>query len=258
MTKTPASDLSIPQRWLHQPINILLIGAGGNGSEVFDGLVKINDALKALQHPGLSVAVIDPDVVSSSNVVRQRFYSHEIGTNKAFSLVHRVNVLHGLGWRGLGRPFTSEDSKLLQWSDIVITAVDTYSARQAMLECRENLDTRNFDRIWIDMGVNKNYGQVVIGNLFQDSLGDPFPNALAYYPHIATEQDTDQEPSCSATESLSRQDLFVNASAALCVATHLWDALRKGKWKFNGGVINLLEQSISPMPFIQTVSTTPS
>ena len=57
-----------------RPINILVVGCGGNGSAIAAGLPYLHQALLAFGHPGgLNVTLIDPDTVSETNCVRQPF-----------------------------------------------------------------------------------------------------------------------------------------------------------------------------------------
>ena len=75
---------------------ILLIGSGGNGSAVLFGLPYLHHALVAWgRDAGLSVTVMDGDLVSPTNCVRQPFGAADIGQNKATILVNRVNLFHG-------------------------------------------------------------------------------------------------------------------------------------------------------------------
>jgi sulfur-carrier protein adenylyltransferase/sulfurtransferase len=55
-------------------IRVVVIGCGGNGSVMVMGLPYIHQALLLAGHPGgLHVTLIDGDVVSPSNCVRQPF-----------------------------------------------------------------------------------------------------------------------------------------------------------------------------------------
>lgn len=67
----PLPDLFLRQ---DRPLTVTLVGCGGNGSEFLDGLIKIHQGLIALGAVGLDVTAFDDDVVSSSNIVRQRFW----------------------------------------------------------------------------------------------------------------------------------------------------------------------------------------
>jgi len=65
------------------PLRVLLVGAGGSGSAVLLQLPFLEQALRAWGQPGLAVTVMDPDVVSEVNVVRQPFSRVDIGSNNA-------------------------------------------------------------------------------------------------------------------------------------------------------------------------------
>ncbi|MDF9779158.1 ThiF family adenylyltransferase [Pseudomonas baetica] len=82
-----------PERWLDQAINVVVLGAGGNGSEVVDCLATFHFTLLKLGHPrGLNVTVIDDAVVRESNLVRQRFWPCDIDQYKSICLVNRYNL----------------------------------------------------------------------------------------------------------------------------------------------------------------------
>lgn len=61
----------------HHPVSVIVIGAGGTGSQVITSLARMDRALQALGHPGLYVTVYDPDAVSESNIGRQLFPSRK-------------------------------------------------------------------------------------------------------------------------------------------------------------------------------------
>lgn len=240
---------SMPPRFFENDvISVLLIGAGGNGSECFDGLIKIHLALQAFGHPGLHLTVFDNDVVAGHNIVRQRYWPQEIGLNKAVALVHRTNMLLGTNWDAYPILFDKSSAHILRKAIVVVTAVDRLSSRQSLLQARIP-----GDRLWIDLGVDGRQGQFVIGDLMSDSLSDALPNCVAYYPEIATGIDAHAAPSCSAAESLSRQDLFVNSACAQFAMELLWHGLRKGYLPYSGGIIDLESGHKTPMPFLPRV-----
>ena len=53
------------------PVTVNLIGAGGTGSQVLTCLARLDVTLRALGHPGLSVTLYDPDIVSGTNIGRR-------------------------------------------------------------------------------------------------------------------------------------------------------------------------------------------
>jgi len=59
---------------LRRPVRVLVIGCGGNGSAIAAGLPYLHQALLVQGHPGgLDVTLMDGDVISSTNCVRQPF-----------------------------------------------------------------------------------------------------------------------------------------------------------------------------------------
>ena len=78
-----------PSALLTKRIRVVVVGAGGTGSEMLDGLVKLNYAIIQLGHPGgLHVTLFDDDVVSRTNVARQRFFQGDEGESKALLTIH--------------------------------------------------------------------------------------------------------------------------------------------------------------------------
>ena len=244
-----------------RPLNILMIGAGGNGSELFDGLVKLHSALTTLGGKGLSVTVMDDDFVSPSNLVRQRFWPHEVGCNKAIALVQRSNLMMGTNWTALPFRFTSDTEVR---ADLVITAVDNLEARRNAISRFSPKPTirGNYaaqfqsvgDTFWLDLGVNKDQGQVVFGRFGDNSIAAEWPCALAHFPEMADRED-DDKPSCSAAESLARQDLMVNQMVSVQAINMLWKLMRENKLAFNGVVVDLscgFTQGISFLPLSDT------
>jgi len=229
-----------------RPLRVLLIGAGGNGSECFDGLLRLHCALTALGGKGLAVSVMDDDEVSPSNIVRQRFWTHEIGTNKAVALTHRANTMFGTNWRGLPIRL-GPDATFSTRPDLVITAVDSLESRRTA----NTLFRKHNDIFWLDMGCDKDKAQVVFGRFGDNKLTDEWPCTVAHFPDLLTRVDDENTPSCSAAESLARQDLMINGAVANAAVNMLWKLMREGELAFNGVTIDLstgLNQSIKFLP----------
>jgi PRTRC genetic system ThiF family protein len=224
------------------PLSVLLIGAGGNGSELYDGLVRLHQAMIALGGTGLAVTVIDDDEVSPSNIVRQRFWPHEIGTNKAVALVQRTNCMIGTNWSALPIRYTGQN---LGSVDLVITAVDNREVRKQVVATAST----HSRTLWLDLGCEGDCGQVVLGRLADRQLDDPWPNAVAHFPDLMSGQDNNR-PSCSAADSLSRQDLMINATVAGAAVNLLWKTLRTGTAPYNGVMIDLSEGRQQAIPFM--------
>lgn len=241
---------SIPNGMLNgmRPINLLLIGAGGNGSEFFDNAVRLHSGIKALGGEGLHVTVIDDDEVSESNIVRQRFWPHETGMTKAVALVNRANLLMGLDWKAkvtrITEPFNTTNF------DLIVTAVDNIAARKVISKSSFG------NAFWLDMGCDKDKAQAVLGVHGHNKLSDPFPTVLAHYPNML-EKEIENTPSCSAAESISRQDIMINQTIASAAANLLWRTVRTGQMPYNGVVVDLAQGLTQAIPFLPQASERP-
>ena len=94
---------AIPAHLLQRrTIRVVVIGCGGNGSVMATGLPYIHQALLLAGHPGgLDVTLIDGDIVSPTNCVRQPFSQSEIGLSKSVVLASRINLFWGLQWKAI-------------------------------------------------------------------------------------------------------------------------------------------------------------
>ncbi len=226
------TEYKSPQSWRSSAIKVVVIGAGGNGSEVVDTLATFHHALISLGHPaGLEVTVIDDALVRESNLVRQRFWPCDLGQYKSVALVNRYNMMLGLRWEALPERFTGTSSAL-QRAHVVISAVDTASARRAIAASESYVGG-----MWLDLGNAHRHGQVVFGAM--DSQKHPqFPNAVDIYPEILTMDDS-LEKSCSAAESIASQDCLINRAVTTAGMSILWEVLRYGKTDKNVVSVNL-------------------
>jgi len=87
---------------LRRRVRVLVVGCGGTGSAVVGGLPFLHQALIAWGHPeGLHVTVMDGDVISPTNCVRQPFSRCEVGNLKSVVLVNRLNLFWNLGWEAV-------------------------------------------------------------------------------------------------------------------------------------------------------------
>ncbi|MGP1715742.1 MAG: PRTRC system ThiF family protein [Methylophilus sp.] len=212
-----------PNAWLKEPLKIHLVGAGGNGSHMLDGLVTLNFALKKLGHAGLHVTVYDGDEVSEANIARSQFYSHDVGHNKAILLVNRINNFHNLDWDAVPTNFSHTTRFYLKNSNLVISCVDSVKSRREIHDVLAYLH-RNGDKdnYWLDMGNAENYGQVIFGQFRPPKEREPsdslrLKTVTDLYPDMLDESkdpvDVDT-PSCSVMESLHKQGLFINKLVA--------------------------------------------
>ncbi len=117
---------NMPGNFLTSRINMLLVGAGGNGSQMLTGLARLNAGVRALGHPGLNVTVCDPDHVTEANVGRQLFSPADVGLPKAEVLVYRLNTFFGLDWEAQVQRLDQCRGSF----SFVIGCVDTAAARR--------------------------------------------------------------------------------------------------------------------------------
>src|SRR2546428_6924827 len=82
---------------LQRAVRVLVIGCGGSGSAIASGLPYLHQAMLITDHPGgLHVTIMDGDIISPANCVRQPFSSAEIGLAKTIAMVSRLHLFLGL------------------------------------------------------------------------------------------------------------------------------------------------------------------
>src|SRR5690242_20494732 len=114
---------------LRRAIRVLVIGCGGSGSAIASGLPYLHQAMLVAGHPGgLHVTIMDGDIISPTNCVRQPFSTTEIGLPKAVVMVSRLNLFWGLNWTAAAEHLTSE--REISNADIVVGCVDARADRQ--------------------------------------------------------------------------------------------------------------------------------
>jgi len=236
---------------LTKPVEVLLVGAGGTGSQMMVKLVNLHKAMIALGHPhGLRVSVVDPDVVSHANIGRQNFYPGDVGSFKADVLVTRANMaLENVVWESnIGKLDTRSS---LHDFDVVIGAVDNRAARLGILRGLEG--TRSGIRYWLDMGNKKSDGQVILGEVSsRTKVGEDklrLPHVAELYPEMIdpAQEDKDDTPSCSLAEALEKQSLFINPTIADFAGNILWQLFTKGSIESHGVFVNLEGMMVMPM-----------
>jgi len=232
--------------WVH------LIGVGGTGSHVLTNLAMINHALIRIERQPIMVKAFDYDVVTDSNIGRQGFSPADIGENKAKVMVERVNRYYGFQWdyspSSYGQSVSQYDS---DGPDIVISCVDSVKARLGICE---TIEARSVAYYWMDIGNEARKAQIILGAARrnrEDVKGHRtyLPNFFEEYPGIEDEKE-DLTPSCSAMESLTRQDLFINKIIAGYATHMLWQLLKDYIIDYRGMYINLETMAINNIPIL--------
>ena len=239
---------TIPAHLLQRrAIRVVVIGCGGNGSVMAMGLPYIHQALLLAGHPGgIDVTLIDGDIVSPSNCVRQPFSQSEIGLSKSVVLASRVNLFWGLKWKAI-REHVAKSHKVEE-ADIVISCVDTRSARADISSLVGGNATVTY---WLDLGNGADGGQFVLGqpwNRRNPRRADRLRTASELFPEITdTMLGEDEASSCSALEALERQEPFVNQTLASHSLALMAQLFRKGELVVHGAFINAIHQRAIPL-----------
>ncbi|MFZ2995182.1 PRTRC system ThiF family protein [Sphingobium sp.] len=228
----------LPADFDNRAIRVLLVGCGGNGAQMLMGLASLDTALRAISTRSLDVTVVDDDIVTEANLGRQPFYRCDIGNSKARTLTERINLAHGLAWKAVhGR---APDAIGIEGTDILITCVDTASARRALGVALHN--GNRAPTYWMDLGNRASDGQYLIGcpDRSTDKRSGRLPTVLETFPELADEAVAeDDAPSCSVAEALERQSLFINRVLASHALALLFDLLGRGSIGHAGAFINL-------------------
>jgi PRTRC genetic system ThiF family protein len=246
----------------YNPVTVNLIGAGGTGGQLLTALARMNHALIALGHAGLFVRVFDNDTVDTANLGRQLFTTAELGQYKSVALINRINRFFGTNWKA---ETTRYDKASLRDRDlasaaITVSCVDTVNARYEIAEILKHLSNtyggRNRVQYWMDFGNSRSSGQVILSTLEKIKQ----PASELYRPVeqlplvtdefkdlLAMSEQTDNTPSCSLAEALTKQDLFINSALANCGASLLWQMFREGILFNRGFFLNLQDFRTQPL-----------
>jgi len=249
------------------PVTVTLIGAGGTGSQLLTCLARMNHAMLALDYPGLIVTVYDDDNVSEANLGRQLFAECEIGFNKGVALINRINRFFGTNWKAVPQRFGDDTAVQSAGAvtNLYISCVDTAKARFEIAAILKGLarERRNYRQnnalYWMDLGNSRDTGQVLlstVGKLEQPNAkqyraeGD-LPFVTDTFKSLLESADaTDNTPSCSLAEALTKQDLFVNSTLANMGASLLWQLFRDGFIRNRGFFINLHDFRTQPVKIV--------
>jgi len=235
-----------------RPLKVLVVGAGGTGSAVVMGLPYLDQAMRVWGSAGLAVTLMDADVVSETNCVRQPFSASDVGQNKATVLINRINLFWGMRWSAIPQLFHARSFERSQdrSPDLLIGCVDSRAARKAI----EQALTRSSSSTcyWLDLGNNAASGQYVLGqplNGRNRRKADRLRTVSELYPEIAdTELGEDPLPSCSAAEALDRQEPFINQTLASSALAMLAQLIRYGSISHHGAFFNAKTGQMSALP----------
>lgn len=222
-------------------ITITVIGAGGTGSLFLQQLARIVYAYRALYNRECVVVVCDGDRVSESNIGRQGFSPNEVGANKAYSIVSKINRFYGFDWLASCNYFDYKkrnDITLREYgANFIISAVDSKACRKQIKRLFQDSyklnETPEYKaHFWMDLGNTKTTGNVVVAS---PELG--WPDVIDEYGSFMKSKA--KGSSCSLAMALNEQDLFINPTVATIGAKWLWECLTKSEMDWRGAFINL-------------------
>ena len=233
---------------LRRTVRVLVIGCGGSGSAIASGLPYLHQAMLVAGHPGgLHVTIMDGDIISLTNCVRQPFCATEVGLAKAVVMVSRLNLFWGLNWTAVAAHLTSTTD--VSNFDILIGCVDTRAARQLIRE--RVVGWRNRVAYWLDLGNSADTGQFVLGqplNGLNRRSATRLRTAPELFPEIVDAAlDEDGGPSCSTLEALERQEPFMNQVLAYHALALLTRLFRYGEIGHHGAFVNVRENRVQPI-----------
>lgn len=263
--KTDKPAVHIVQKELlrpYNPVTINLIGTGGTGGQVLTALARMNHALNALGHAGLFVRAFDNDTIDAANLGRQLFTTAELGQYKSVALINRINRFFGTNWKAETLRYDKQSitDRDLVSATITISCVDTVDARYEIGEILQHLTKsysgRNRVKYWMDFGNSRSSGQVILSTL--EKIAQPkselyrpvesLPLVTDEFKELLTASETtDNTPSCSLAEALTKQDLFINSALANCGASLLWQLFREGILFNRGFFLNLADFRTQPL-----------
>ena len=233
---------------LRRTVRVLVVGCGGSGSAIASGLPYLHQAMVVTGHPGgLHVTIMDGDVISPTNCIRQPFCSAEIGLAKTVVMISRLNLFWGLNWTSIVENLTSNTD--ISNFDIVIGCVDTRAARQ--LIHTKVTGWRSRVAYWLDLGNAADTGQFILSqplNGRNRRSASRLRTAAELFPEIIDSSlDDDGAPSCSALEAIERQEPFVNQVLAYHALALLTQLFRYGRIEHHGAFVNIHEHRVQPI-----------
>lgn len=188
----------------------------------------------------------------------------DFGLNKAVALVTRINRFFGSTWVAEDRRYpvrkTGKEGKG-HTANIVITCTDNIRSRldlwRFLKSCRKDTPPDHATPFyWMDFGNAQFTGQVLIGTV-RNRIAQPASKEFIAIPkmNVITEEvsysmirDTDSGPSCSLTEALHKQDLFINSMLAQAGCEILWKMIREGRTPYRGAYLNMETLRLVPIP----------
>jgi len=184
---------TISNEYLDDPL-ITVVGCGGTGGFVAEGLCRL-----LIQRLG-RILLVDHDVVEEHNLLRQNFYSEDLGQFKAKALALRLASRFRRPVRYSVLPWAegSQAGVYDRSSGIIVGCVDNHIARRALAAGFEHYHGGGSRHIWwLDAGNSQESGQLILGNSTSRNLEMSFlqgPDIARALPLPSVQQPALLEP----------------------------------------------------------------
>jgi PRTRC genetic system ThiF family protein len=212
--------LKVNSSFITNQLSILVIGAGGTGSEFMSKLFKLNIINVKLGGQPFDVVLADGDTVDDVNLGRQGFYPCDLSQYKSEVLINRFNTFGGTEWR-FSTDYVKPTQLNIRHYDLVVTCVDSGKFRAELGVEFSDSDTNT---LWLDGGNDNDSGQIVCGHIGQAK--NRHPNVWDLFGDQLKANQGDDTPSCSTEMALSRQTFGINSMIAEVMIQMLWQLLR--------------------------------
>jgi molybdopterin/thiamine biosynthesis adenylyltransferase len=234
---------------MNNTIAVIIVGAGGIGSALFQDLCRF------LPHT-LDIHLMDGDLVEGRNVQRQMFSKRHLGRNKAQCLVETASTALGRNGLYYHTQFLADPGQLHEIAKhyqavILVGAVDNHPGRRRM-EAFVRDDKRSWT-YYVDCANDKTTGEVVAVYGYQDRIiYGTFRSELD--PRVL-EDDSGDPTTASCTQQLDAgniQTLFTNRKAAI-IALELISSYLTGDVKT--GIVYFRDCQISRLKVVTNLGS---
>jgi PRTRC genetic system ThiF family protein len=180
--------------------------------------------------------------------------------HKSAALIARVNRFFGSNWKSVASKYDwLEKLKEELFANITISCVDTVKARYTIATVLSKLERQNSGPYkliyWMNFGNAQHTGQVILSTVYP--IKQPasqayatisaLPTVTKQYGKLLKAAKEEDQPSCSMSEALEKQDLFINTSLSALGASLLWSMFREGMLRYRGFFLNLKEFRTQPI-----------
>ena len=234
----------------HEPINVILVGAGSTGSRMAVSLMELNGVLLTLGRKGIHLHIVDDDIIEKHNCHKQKYLDDDIGKYKAIVLAERLSYTFGASVDAhvvkLNRKSYREDinehlnlhSKL---ANVIISTIDNVKGRIELEKLVNKISgsTNNYadNTFWYDLGNADYTGQVILKHRKSKEL-----NGKIDWSKYNDEPD---QISCSMAESLDKQSFIINQFIVDSAMLMISDLFIHGEIKLSELYINLKDFKVT-------------